>query len=149
MISHLKKQFAYDYWANSLILDLLIDHQVSDAKSLFWINHILNAEIIWMDRIQHGSTMLSPQDMRPLANCKDGYAHIYERIIHFLESVTEEDIQKELNYKNSRGQEFSNIIVDILAHIINHSTHHRAQIAVRLREMDIPPPATDYIFYLR
>ncbi|MCB0848117.1 MAG: damage-inducible protein DinB, partial [Bacteroidetes bacterium] len=109
----------------------------------------LNAEIIWMDRIQHGSTMLSPQDMRPLANCKDGYTHICERIIHFLESVTEEDIQKELNYKNSRGQEFSNFIVDILSHIVNHSTHHRAQIAARLREMDIPPPATDYIFYLR
>jgi uncharacterized damage-inducible protein DinB len=33
--------------------------------------------------------------------------------------------------------------------VVNHGTHHRAQIALLLREAEIAPPATGYIYYLR
>jgi uncharacterized damage-inducible protein DinB len=52
-------------------------------------------------------------------------------------------------YKNTRGESFENSVRDILFHINNHSTHHRAQIAARIREAGITPPTSDYIFYRR
>ena len=50
---------------------------------------------------------------------------------------------------NSKGETFSNKIKDILFHIINHSTYHRAQIATDLKQNGIEPINTDYIFYKR
>ncbi|NNG11293.1 MAG: damage-inducible protein DinB, partial [Arenibacter sp.] len=40
-------------------------------------------------------------------------------------------------------------ITDMLFHIINHSTHHRGQISVDLRNNAIEPPVLDYAFYKR
>jgi uncharacterized damage-inducible protein DinB len=44
---------------------------------------------------------------------------------------------------------FSNTIKDILFHMINHSTHHRAQIAMDMRNNKLEPLPLDYIFYKR
>ena len=149
MLDHLKKQFEYDLWANTLMIDALINHQISDEKSLKWINHIVNAEIIWMDRIQGIPMSVPPFSDRTLEDCKVEMMGTAQRIRIYLDSATEDDISQILNYSNTKGDSFQNIIKDILAHLVNHSTHHRAQIAARVRELGIAPPQTDYIFYLR
>ena len=59
------------------------------------------------------------------------------------------DINQSISYKNTQGEEFGNLIRDILFHIINHSTHHKGQIVSDFRQMGIPPLVTDYIFYKR
>lgn len=52
-------------------------------------------------------------------------------------------------YANSEGTPFETPLRDILTHVANHGTHHRAQIVLVLREAKIAPPPTDYIFYVR
>ena len=52
-------------------------------------------------------------------------------------------------YTNSSGTAFETPLRDILTHVVNHGTHHRAQIALVLREAGIAPPATDYIYFVR
>nr|MBP6578031.1 damage-inducible protein DinB [Chryseobacterium sp.] len=54
-----------------------------------------------------------------------------------------------VNYKNSKGTKFENSIQEILFHFINHSTYHRGQIAMLLKETGLEPLNTDYIFYKR
>jgi uncharacterized damage-inducible protein DinB len=66
-----------------------------------------------------------------------------------INGLKEADYEDVIHYQNSKGDKYQNTIRDILLHIINHSTHHRAQIAFILRQQGNPPPISDYIFYKR
>ena len=66
-----------------------------------------------------------------------------------IKNPDSEIITKKIIYKNSKGIEFSNTVQDVIFHVINHSTYHRAQIASDLKANGIEPINTDYIFYKR
>jgi uncharacterized damage-inducible protein DinB len=59
------------------------------------------------------------------------------------------DFEQVFHYTTSTGLAFSSTGRDMLFHIINHSTHHRAQIASEFRLSGIPPLVSDYIFFKR
>lgn len=147
MHTHFQQLFEYDLWANSRMLHALIDHEVADEKSLFWINHITNAEIIWVDRIKGKSEMISPALLRPLSEVAPALFNVHQELRELIEPDT--DYRRVIPYTNSQGEAYKNTVGNILTHVANHSTHHRAQIAARLREMNIAPPGTDYIFFVR
>ena len=69
--------------------------------------------------------------------------------INLLEGKNNEFLEKRLKYKNSKGEEFDNSLRDIVTHIINHSTYHRAQIAQLVKRAGGIPAVTDYIVYQR
>jgi uncharacterized damage-inducible protein DinB len=48
-----------------------------------------------------------------------------------------------------KGEKFANTIKDIVVHVINHSTYHRAQIAQLVKQSGGEPAKTDYIVYQR
>ncbi|WP_379084396.1 DinB family protein [Pedobacter sp. UC225_65] len=45
--------------------------------------------------------------------------------------------------------QYTGIVKDILFHVFNHSTYHRAQIATLFKESGITPPVTDFIILKR
>jgi len=60
------------------------------------------------------------------------------------------DFEKNIYYKNLKGIAYKNKLADILAHVINHGTHHRAQAGQQLKFAGFENlPITDYIFYVR
>ena len=147
LYTQFQQLFEYDLWANARILQAMIENEVSDEKCIFWINHIVNAEIIWTERIQGKKSTISTGAIRPLKEVATAMYTVHQELRELLEPYM--DYAREISYQNSRGEQYSNTVRDIFTHIINHSTHHRAQIAARLREMDIAPPGTDYIFFVR
>ncbi|MBT8222778.1 MAG: damage-inducible protein DinB, partial [Eudoraea sp.] len=60
-----------------------------------------------------------------------------------------DNFERRIDYQNSEGRMYSNSLQDILFHIINHSTHHRAQMATAFRNNNLEPLTLDYIFYKR
>jgi len=70
----------------------------------------------------------------------------YDRTLKILEKIEPE---KMIVYSNSKGETFTNLVKDIIFHIINHSTYHRGQIAMEFRQSGLEPLNTDYIFYKR
>lgn len=147
MYTHFQQLFEYDLWANGRILHALVENEVSDEKSISWINHIVNAEIIWTERIQGKKHTVAPGLIRPLREVAPAMYTVHQQLRELVEPYM--DYAREIAYQNSRGEQYSNTVRDIFTHIINHSTHHRAQIAARLREIGIAPPGTDYIFFVR
>lgn len=149
MKAHLIQLFDYDYWANRRIYDTLLAHTVQDEKVIFWMNHIVNAEHVWLERIRTGTSTVSPKRVQTLEACGSLMDRLSTQILDMLAAATEESLYEEITYSNTQGDSFRSVVKDILSHVINHSTHHRAQIAARLRQMEIPPPPTDYIVYMR
>lgn len=68
----------------------------------------------------------------------------------FISDLQPGDFSGMIKYSNSKGDVFENSVEDILAHLVNHGTHHRAQIGQELKRSGLEKlPVTDYIFYIR
>lgn len=139
--------FQYSHHYNQKLLELLLAHpdKVSD-KSKRLISHIMNAHNIWIARINKVSPDVMVWDIHQLPVLADMDKASFEKT---LEVVNSEIWNEVINYNTSRGEPFSNTVRDILFHVVNHSTYHRAQIATELKAAGIEPLITDYIFYKR
>ena len=106
---------------------------------MLWFNRIEKAEYEFKDFWQR----LSIEEMEKLVkrNTDD-----WKSFIHLQKA---EDFPKKYSYVNSKGKEYSNTLMQIITHVINHSTYHRAQIASLLKSENINPPYTDYIGFFR
>ena len=146
---YLLKLYHYENWANQLVLSCMLEHLVSDEKMIFWLNHIINAQEIWFERINPVGKTPSLKVSRPLEEIQQAMDEMHQELTAYISGLTEEELQSEISYHNTKGNSYENILLDILVHLFNHSTHHRSQIVARLREQGIVPPQTDFIFYLR
>mgnify|MGYP006059587893 FL=1 len=146
MIEHFQDLLKYNQHFNqSLIQNYLENKLVLGEKSKSLLNHILNAHQIWNARIfndnQFEVWQINSEDLLLKIN-SENFSNSYK----ILEKRELNDI---VNYKNSKGTKFENSIQEILFHFINHSTYHRGQIAMLLKETGLEPLNTDYIFYKR
>jgi uncharacterized damage-inducible protein DinB len=142
-----KELFEYNYYFNQeLILLFEQEYAKLPEKSIQLLNHLINAQQIWNERILSEEVSIAVWDIRPFKNLKNINQSNYNRSLYILNTI---ELSKKINYTNSKGIVFSNSVRDILFHVINHSTYHRAQIASDLKSKGIEPINTDYIFYKR
>jgi uncharacterized damage-inducible protein DinB len=145
----LNKLWLYNDWANkSLINSLELRVTEIPGKSMHLLSHIMNAQIIWIDRITGTRSSVGVWDDHDLETCKNMHARASAQIKQEIEN-RESDQQQTIEYVNSRGLHFENQFDDILLHIFNHGTYHRAQIAQDLRINELDPIGTDYIAFVR
>lgn len=128
-----------------LIQNFLENTSVWNEKSKSLLNHILNAHQIWNARILNQEKFEVWQ-----INADDFLIKINsENFIDSSKILTERALTELINYKNSKGNEFENSIQEIFFHFINHSTYHRGQLAMLMKQVGLEPINTDYIFYKR
>ncbi len=139
--------FDYNYYCNKLVIDICnsSDSVPDEVNTLF--SHILNAHSIWNARILGDPVAVGPWDLQETKNWED--IHYENQRTTFGILTNHENFDKAIDYQNGAGDLFSNSIQDILFHIINHSTHHRAQINQVLKAHGMAPVVSDYIFYKR
>jgi len=107
--------------------------------------HMIKAHQLWLERIE-GDARTNPHEPMALDAAILQDNQNLSSTIALLDTI---DLDQSLPYRNTKGDKFGNTVQEILYHISNHSTHHRAQLALRLRQAGMPPPVTDYIFYKR
>jgi uncharacterized damage-inducible protein DinB len=149
MIKHFKRLFEYDLWANTHVIDSLKNHSISDTRIDLLFSHILNSQQIWYSRIKGDAKGQSPWDIIPAKDFRDVLKIVNHNWVEYLDKSTIKTIEKTLDYKNINGEPFKNTIHDILTHLINHSTYHRAQISQQIKVLGKTPPLTDYIAFAR
>lgn len=139
--------FTYHQDANQRILDRFAEYSwVVPEKAVVLFSHILNAHQIWNNRITADSPLLGVWEVHSWEQAKRIHQESYYQSLDILQT---QDLDTLIHYTNSKGQSFQNTVRDILFHIINHGTYHRGQIATLLRQAQLEPVATDYIFYKR
>ena len=152
MKAHFLRLFDYDYTVNQLIFGTLRECPPgSDAveKPMALMAHLLVASALWLQRLQGKSDIT--YNLWPKPEWGDMSAQI-EANAHgwkaYLESV--HDFNQSITYQNQSGKTYANVLSDILSHVVNHGTHHRAQIGQLLKFGGLEHlPVTDYIAYLR
>lgn len=115
-------------------------------KSARLFSHILNAQHIWNSRINYTPASYAVWDLQPPEQYIPLLTQNHEQTLHILQLLP---LHTSIAYHTGQGEPFSNSIRDVLFHVINHSTHHRAQIAADFKQNGLQPPVMDYIFYKR
>ena len=146
--NHLNDQFTYNHHANGQFIEQLEASSESVPERVHELfGHILNAHGIWLARIA-GKQNQAPMPWDEVA--PDKYSELNEVMLLATRKLLDEgNINRKITYKSTSGTEYFNTVKEILSHVILHSMHHRAQIAILLRQQDIDPPASDYIFFRR
>jgi uncharacterized damage-inducible protein DinB len=139
----------YTHWANDRILSTMQAADAVPARAVELLSHLLRVQDVWAGRVQNTDhAHLDLWGQEDLSACADRLAASSERWQTVLDERAD-GLDRPIAYTNSTGTAFETPLRDLLTHVVNHGTHHRAQIALVLREADIAPPATDYIFFVR
>lgn len=142
-----KDALEYNLHFNQELIQLFENNKNSiPEKSMQLLNHLINAQQIWNERILEQQPFVDVWEIRPLENLKTINKSNYIQSLEILETT---ELNKKIDYKNSKEIPFSNTVQEIIFHIINHATYHRAQIASDLKANGIEAINTDYIFYRR
>jgi uncharacterized damage-inducible protein DinB len=148
MKSYFLKLYQYNAWANKRVLDGLVRQHVTDEKIMSVMGHVVAAQFLWLHRIQG----LPPADVKLWGEYKLGQlvsmsAEITQRWIQFVTDT--EDFNRDLSYTNYVGDPYVTNVETIMIHLVNHSSYHRAQVAMLLRQKGFEPINTDFITYDR
>jgi uncharacterized damage-inducible protein DinB len=68
---------------------------------------------------------------------------------HYLEHLTEAEVQRPFTYQSYEGAWFRSVIADVLAQLHGHSLYHRGQVASLVRAGGGQPVETDFILWSR
>lgn len=148
----MKKYFAqlyhYNQWANDRVLEGLDRQQVEDEKILTVMSHVVSALYIWLSRIEGKSAAAYPLWKKySRTELIEMNKVITGRWIKFIEDT--DDFNRVLVYNNYVGDPYKNNVEQIMIHLVNHSTYHRGQVAMLLRQNGLEPINTDFITYDR
>ena len=147
-VEHLRNLFAYNDWANRRVVVSL--KSAKSERSLRILTHLLITEKEYYERL-HGKDStgfdfwptLSLEDCGTLAR-ENG--ETYERL---LRRFDESGLDIRARYRNSQGTAYENTFREMLTHVLLHSSIHRGNIILKMREDGFEPPVIDYIVYLR
>lgn len=148
MKDYFTRLFNYDRRTNLLMTEMIIDAG-SPEKPTQLMAHLLAAQQVWLTRCKgEPFTGVLWPDWK-----SDTFVKTIEENskgwLDYLDTLAPAGFGREISYKNTKGEGFRNKLSDILAHTINHGTHHRAQIGQHLKSAGADLPFTDYIFYIR
>jgi uncharacterized damage-inducible protein DinB len=148
MKKYFLKLYQYNAWANKRVIDALNSQAVRDEKILSLMGHVVAAQFLWLHRIKG----LPPAQVKlwgeyTLEKVTEMAAEAGTQWLEFVEA--NDNFDRELTYTNYVGDPYVNNVESIMIHLVNHSSYHRAQIAMLLRQKGFQPINTDFITYDR
>lgn len=160
--AHFLQLARYNVWATRRLLDAVALVSEADYRKdcgLFFksihgtLNHLLVGEhMLWYPRFAKGvspklelDSEVEPDRDRLSQALKGGAANW----LPLIESWPDERFDSQLSYQTSKGVSQSLPFSSTLAHVFNHSTHHRGQISAVLTQLDLPAPVLDLVALLQ
>jgi uncharacterized damage-inducible protein DinB len=147
-IDHLRHLFQYDDWANRCTLDALEANYSERSRRV--IAHILITKQEYFDRLAgKDSTGFDFWPDIDLGGCRALTDRTSESYRKLLEALNETGLDRIAKYKTSEGLSYENTYRELLTHVLTHSSVHRGNVVLKMREERLEPPKIDYIIYLR
>ena len=154
----IRELYVYNHWANQRVLasvtPLSAEQFTRGMGNSFGsvrdtVAHILGAEWIWLERWLGRSprALLPAADFPTVASIRERWATVEQDRNRFIQTLTPAKLQKTVAYINTRGEPFSYLLWQQMAHVVNHSTYHRGQITTLLRQLGAEPQNTDFLSY--
>jgi uncharacterized damage-inducible protein DinB len=158
--------YEYDRWANNRVLQavsaLSAEQFTRDLGGSFrsvrdTLVHIIGGEWGWFaywKEPSHNSAfsaelrkrrdaLFNPEAFPDVAAVQLKWVEIEKEQIEFANRLTNESLGKMLPFRTTQIR-----LAHLMQHLANHSTYHRGQIALMMRQLDAEPLATDFHVFL-
>jgi uncharacterized damage-inducible protein DinB len=151
--------YKYNSWANKRILDTAanVTQEQFLAPASYphgglrgTLTHALFAEWVWRVRWQGESPTqrLKPEDFPTFESLRTRWMEDEKLLLAFVHDVTDERLNDNFDYKNLQGEPFQRILWHAMAHVVNHGTQHRSEVAALLTDMGHSPGDLDLIYFV-
>jgi len=151
--------YKYNQWANARILNAAsrVTPDQFTAPGSYphgglrgTLVHALFAEWIWRSRWEGTSPIqrFNPEDFPSFESLRERWAREEAGLMSFVEKLNDEQLNAEFDYKNTQGQPFRRVLWQIMVHVVNHGTQHRAEAAALLTDMRHSPGDLDLVLFL-
>jgi uncharacterized damage-inducible protein DinB len=158
-LNDIRRLFDYTEWANHKVLDAAQtlteeqqkhDFKISHGSIHGTLVHMAGAEWIWLERWHDTShsVIWSSDDFTDIPAVRERWERIEANRRAFLEGMSEEFVQRDLSYRNLKGEPLTLPLIEQMQHLVNHATLHRGQVVGMIRQLGIQPPAVDLLYYL-
>jgi uncharacterized damage-inducible protein DinB len=149
----------YSGWATGQILNacspldsdqLDLDCGASHTSILRTLRHIHDGERVWLRRLEEVDNDRLPPGPAPERSFEylvESWPVLREGYRHWLEAASDLDLTEEILTILPDGAEFRVPRLQIILHVINHTSYHRGQIVTMLRALGVQPPNTDLTCY--
>lgn len=146
--------FAYDRWANRRLLqaagELSADAFSQDLRASFGsvrgtLLHILWGEWRWLRYWQNGIFIpaFSLEDFATVAALEASWSELEHEQQTYVAGLTDQALMEE----RSVGEHVYTL-GELVHHILDHSSYHRGQVVLLLRQLGHVPPATHFRLFL-
>jgi uncharacterized damage-inducible protein DinB len=97
--------------------------------------HVLSAEWGWLGRCggPERGPALKPEDYPTVESLVRTWRTVEGHVREFLATLKDEDLARDTEFLNPRGEKRSMALGEMLQHAANHGVHHRGQVALLLR----------------
>lgn len=151
--------YEYNCWANERVLgaaervpaEQYAQAQLGYCRLHDTLVHLVAAERRWRERWQDlpNAPMLAPADAPDLAALRQAWAGEQQLMRAYLAGLSDADLAREIAYQRLNGDPITNTLWHTLAHLANHGTQHRAELALLLTELGCSPGNLDLVIYVR
>lgn len=147
MLIEVRRLWDHGRWADERLLAAFEENAGEPPEAWREFAHVIGTAETWLARIQARAPVVpiwpASSDVRnATGSVHAGYAS-------YLETLTEEGLQRSFRYRNTAGQEFTNTVLDVLLHAALHGQYHRGKVNLLLRQAGRSPVPTDYIAFVR
>jgi len=151
--------YSYDRWANARILDAVsglteeqftMDMKSSHGSIRDTLSHILAAEWIWLERWNGVSpkALLNPSAFPTVGALRERWSEVERGYNEFIERITDASLDRVITYTNTKDEEWSYPLVQMLQHVMNHSSYHRGQVVTMLRQLGEKGVTIDLLVFM-
>ena len=146
--------FAYNRWANRRLLQAAsevsaeeLDRDVRGSFSSLkgTLRHLLWGERSWLRQWKERSfgNDLQPDEFPDLSAIRESWDALERDQDAFFRELTEERLGGPWSV-----DENTYALSELIQHMVNHSTHHRGQVVLMLRQLGRTPPGTGFRQFL-
>jgi len=150
----------YTVWANHRVMraaatldpdDYRRDLKASHGGVRGTLAHMMGAEWIWLERWKGLSPAHFPDEgeFADVVALRDRWSAIEEHRRSWLESLRPDALAENIDYRDMKGNPWSQPLWQLVQHTANHATYHRGQVVVMLRQLGAKPAVTDMVFWDR
>jgi uncharacterized damage-inducible protein DinB len=156
--------FECDRWANNRVLQAVSTLSAEEfTRDLGFrsvrdtLVHIIGGEWIWLaywkeppdspsslaDLRTHRDVLFKPDAFPNLAAVNLRWTEVEKQQTEFVSQLTNQLLETLLPFRTTQVS-----LAHLMQHLANHSTYHRGQVALMLRQLNAKPLATDFHVFL-
>lgn len=158
--NEIKTLFDYNFWAFERVWECItqlsdeqfteeIDYSTGSIRNI--VCHLMSANARWVSRLQEKTPKLhiTYEDFDSLSKTKTKWDELKKEFLNYVNSLDQEQLEMEATWEiSNRNWKFNTPRWELLLHIANHGTDHRAQIlAILHHHFHVKTDEQDMIIY--